>query len=150
MRVRRRTTSALGEIESATALLHLEGALRDKAPEVRRIAAWALGEIEDPAAIDVLAGQSESTDSAGVVALALKDSDAGVRPMAAWALGEIEAVGAARSDTAAHRPRGRSADRGGLGAGSHRKRISARRTGGGEGRLVASGPTSSAVGDRTD
>jgi len=56
----------------------LIGALSDSDVEVRKAAAHALGEIEDPRAVDAL------------VAALRRDTDAGVRETAAWALGQLE------------------------------------------------------------
>src|SRR5262249_14589775 len=61
-----------------------------KEPEVRVLAAWALGEIEDASGVEPLLG-------------ALKDSDEDVRATAAWALGEIESPRAREGLTAAQR-----------------------------------------------
>ena len=51
--------------------------LRDDAPAVRRAAAWALGALEAPAAMDAL------IESLG------RDPDPRVRQAAAWAIGQI-------------------------------------------------------------
>jgi beta-lactamase regulating signal transducer with metallopeptidase domain len=51
--------------------------LQDELPGVRRYAAWALGELESPEAVDPLI-------------VALDDHDADVRLISAWALGEIK------------------------------------------------------------
>src|SRR6266850_177805 len=68
----------LGEREDSRAISPLSDALSgDASPVVRMTAAWALGEIEDAAAVPLLATAS-------------KDRDARVRQQAAWALGEIE------------------------------------------------------------
>jgi HEAT repeat protein len=58
---------------------------QDPAPSVRRVAAWALGQLESREAGDVLAGVLN------------RDSDAKVREMSAWALGHTES----RNGTAA-------------------------------------------------
>ncbi|MGH7717746.1 MAG: HEAT repeat domain-containing protein, partial [Gemmatimonadaceae bacterium] len=67
----------LGVAEPPSALQPLIAALGDAAPGVRAMAAWALGEIEDPAAIPALTN------------LLRDDRDPDVRKAAAWALGEI-------------------------------------------------------------
>ena len=71
----------LGEAEPisnrAKVVEALGNCLDDAHPEVRDRSAWALGEIEDPAAVPGLTR-------------ALRDADAKVRATVAWALGEIE------------------------------------------------------------
>jgi HEAT repeat protein/beta-lactamase regulating signal transducer with metallopeptidase domain len=65
--------------EEATRIVGaLSASLRDRDAEVRKSAAEALGELDDPRAVDALMRALRS------------DSDAGVRAMAAWALGQIE------------------------------------------------------------
>lgn len=105
--VRRKAAWALGELDlSGEAPPALIEATRDQDREVRKIAAHALGEIGDPAAIGALAvlarGQdnalryaavhalSEIEDSAAVEVLVelLKDADPEVRKIAARALGK--------------------------------------------------------------
>jgi HEAT repeat protein len=51
--------------------------LKDESPEVRRAAAWALGSLEDAAAIPPL------------IELLQRDADPRVRQAAAWAIGSI-------------------------------------------------------------
>lgn len=74
---RLRAALGLGAVESAPDRAALERLLGDEASDVRAAAAWALGEIEDPAAIPAL-----SRVLAG-------DADPEVRGAAAEALGEI-------------------------------------------------------------
>lgn len=82
--------------------------LADAHPEVRDRSAWALGEIEDPSAVQPLSralrdadgrvrataawalGEIEDPAAVSSLVVALKDSDTRVREKAAWALGEIE------------------------------------------------------------
>ena len=56
---------------------YLVRALRADSPEVRKQAAWALGEIESAAALDGLAAAIEN------------ETDPEVRRMLIWAIGEI-------------------------------------------------------------
>ncbi|MCI0485817.1 MAG: M56 family metallopeptidase [Blastocatellia bacterium] len=65
------------DISDVRAVKPLINALRDDDPVVRRIAAWALGEIRSPRAIESLRQH-------------LSDSDADVRAQAAQSLGDIE------------------------------------------------------------
>ena len=74
--------------ETGNAVAALGATLRDDHAEVRDRAAWALGELEEPAAVPALVR-------------ALGDSDAAVREKAAWALGEIEQASAVPALTAA-------------------------------------------------
>ena len=71
----------LGEVDQITDLVTvidaLAGRLGDGHAEVRDRSAWALGEIEDPSAVEPLLK-------------VLNDKEPGVRARAAWALGEIE------------------------------------------------------------
>ncbi len=96
-RVRVAAMNSLGELitegADSTEIAALSRALRtDPEPQVRRMAAWALGEIEDARGIPALSDALRT------------DQDTGVRKMAAWALGEIEdaqavpALGAALED----------------------------------------------------
>lgn len=79
--VRLAAANALGSLESADtmAINALLAALRrDTSREVRKTAAWALGEIEDARAVP------------GLVAALRDERDDEVRKQIAWALGEIE------------------------------------------------------------
>ena len=80
-KTRKFAAHAFGETDAITeagkAVSALSATLRDDHPEVRDRAAWALGELEEPAAVPALVR-------------ALGDGDARVRAKAAWALGEIE------------------------------------------------------------
>jgi len=76
--VRVRAALAVGRIGApVTTPYDLTGALHDAAPELRRMAAFALGEMDDPRAAPLLAA-------------ALEDSDAHTRAMAAEALGKLK------------------------------------------------------------
>src|SRR5574342_25677 len=76
--VRVRAALAAGRIGSpVTTPYDLIPALKDRAPELRRMAAFALGEMDDVKAAPLLAG-------------ALDDPDAGVRALAAEALGKLK------------------------------------------------------------
>jgi HEAT repeat protein len=72
---------ALGDVDGIVDRPRVVGTLiarlTDRHPDVRDRTAWALGEIEDKAAVEPLLS-------------ALNDSDPRVRARAAWALGEIE------------------------------------------------------------
>jgi HEAT repeat protein len=75
-----RPVVALGHIKAADNTETLLRVLRDDAsPEVRRVAAWALGELGSRVAAE------------GLSAAMRNDKTASVREMAAWALGEIHA-----------------------------------------------------------
>lgn len=80
-KVRSHAALGLGEVDQIVELAQVVDALGNRLgdghPNVRDRAAWALGEIEDPTAVEPLLK-------------ALQDSEAGVRARAAWALGEIE------------------------------------------------------------
>lgn len=92
--VREAAVVAVGQLDSTSASATLVRVLRDDAsPRVRRVAAWALAEIEahDEASIDALGNALQH------------DADAQVREMAAWALGENESHGAVAALTAALR-----------------------------------------------
>ena len=113
-RVRKFAAYGLGEAEPqadrATAVAALGNRLTtDVNVDVRERSAWALGEIEDVAAIDALTGalrgdgdrrvrakaawalgEIESATAVDGLVNALKDPDADMRRQAAWALGEIE------------------------------------------------------------
>lgn len=69
---------ALGYVESPGSVATLSAALQDNDAEMRQVAAWALGEVENSDAIPVLSKTLE------------EDQDVGVRINAAWALGQIE------------------------------------------------------------
>ena len=78
------------------------------APAVRTMAAWALGRIKDPRAVEPLLGTLKDSDprarasaaialgnikdtrAVGPLQAALNDSDEGVHRAVAWALGEIK------------------------------------------------------------
>ena len=45
---------SLGEIRLATGIEPLSYALSDESPEVRKVAAWALGEMQDPEALSAV------------------------------------------------------------------------------------------------
>jgi HEAT repeat protein len=81
-RVRKFAAYGLGEaepqMERVQAVIALGERLADANAEVRDQCAWALGEIEDAAAVPALAGALR------------QDSDPRVRRRAAWAMGEIE------------------------------------------------------------
>ena len=91
-KTRKYAAHAFGETDRLTeigkAVAALGATLRDDHAEVRDRAAWALGELEEPAAVPALVR-------------ALGDSDAAVREKAAWALGEIEEPSAVPALTAA-------------------------------------------------
>jgi HEAT repeat protein len=80
-KVRAFAALGLGEVDRIVELGQVIDALgnrlTDVHPDVRDRSAWALGEIEDPTAVEPLLK-------------ALDDGDARVRARAAWALGEIE------------------------------------------------------------
>jgi HEAT repeat protein len=101
------------QVQDSTKVLALIEALKDEDAEVRRVAVWALGDIEDtravPALMQVLTSDSDSDvrskaawalgkieDARAIQALeqALEDENADVRRQAARALGEIEDVAA--------------------------------------------------------
>ena len=112
---------------SAAAIAGLVGAISDTDVEVRRAAISALGELEDPRAIEALMqalrsdedaevrktaawalGQLEDERAVAALTTALRqDSEVEVRKMSAWALGQIEdeaaveALGAALGDRSA-------------------------------------------------
>jgi beta-lactamase regulating signal transducer with metallopeptidase domain len=65
------------QMDQQQSVAQLIGQLQDQDPAVRRHAAWALGEREDPRGVGPLAG-------------VLDDGVADVRLVAAWALGEIK------------------------------------------------------------
>jgi HEAT repeat protein len=91
-KTRKYAAHALGETdritEVGTAVSALVATLGDDHAEVRDRTAWALGELEEPAAVPALVR-------------ALGDGDAAVRAKAAWALGEIEDPSAVSGLTAA-------------------------------------------------
>jgi len=76
--IRVRAALAAGRIGSpVTTPYDLIGALRDPQPELKRMAVFALGEMDD-------------TKAAPLLALALEDADPGTRAMAAEALGKLK------------------------------------------------------------
>jgi HEAT repeat protein/beta-lactamase regulating signal transducer with metallopeptidase domain len=108
---RRSIVSTLGELGSEVAVEALTRVVaEDPSADIRRQAAWALGEIEDDGAVTALlvAMQDEDVevrrmavwalgeleDEAAIPALvvALEDEDGEIRRHAVWALGEIESV----------------------------------------------------------
>lgn len=77
-RIREAAAYAIGEDGDRRPLrAPLERALSDRAPAVAAMAAWALGEIQDPASVEALSRSARS-------------SDPRLRIAAVWALGEIE------------------------------------------------------------
>ena len=110
--VRKFAAMGLGEVndlvESAKVVSALSATLSDAHPDVRDRSAWALGEIEETAAVEPLLralndsvpvvrarvawalGEIEDPLAVDGLVAALKDSDAAVREKAVWALGEIE------------------------------------------------------------
>ncbi|MFT5145029.1 MAG: HEAT repeat protein [Rhodothermales bacterium] len=111
--VRHRSILAIAHVESPASIEVLAGVVRkDAYAEIRADAAWALGSIEDPAAIEVLSlaatdasplvreksvwalGALEEPAAVPHLAKALADKNPEVRSKAAWALGAIEALSA--------------------------------------------------------
>jgi HEAT repeat protein len=97
------------ELERAQAVAALTERLVDSSADVREQSAWALGEIEDAAAVAALSealqrdadrrvrlraawalGEIEHESAVPALVATLKDSDVSLRKEAAWALGEIE------------------------------------------------------------
>jgi HEAT repeat protein len=109
-RARLAAITALAGRQEGTSERTLLGLLSESDPEVRRAAAWGLGEIEATGAIETLGGMLRDQDTAvrenaawalgrieraeGVAPLlgALRDANPGVRINAAWALGAIESA----------------------------------------------------------
>jgi HEAT repeat protein len=125
-KTRKHAAYGLGEAEpmneQGTVIKALGERLADPHPEVRDRSAWALGELEDEAAVPALSralrdadvrvratsawalGEIEDPSAVDGLTIALRDANNGVRRQAAWALGEIEdasavtALGNALSD----------------------------------------------------
>jgi HEAT repeat protein len=111
-KVRKFAAVGLGEmdqiVQRADVIDALAGRLTDPQVEVRDQSAWALGEIEDPEAVEPLLralhdgdtrvrtraawalGEIEHPSAVNGLVTALNDSDAAVREKSVWALGEIE------------------------------------------------------------
>lgn len=111
-KVRKFAAIGLGEmdqiVQRADVIDALAGRLTDAQFEVRDQSAWALGEIEDPEAVEPLLkalhdgdarvraraawalGEIEHPSAVSGLVTALNDSDAAVREKSVWALGEIE------------------------------------------------------------
>ena len=112
-RVRKFAAYGLGEaeprIERAEAVAALADRLVDAHVDVRDQSAWALGEIEDAAAVPALSetlhkdaehrvrlraawalGEIEHASAVPALVMTLKDPDVALRKQSAWALGEIE------------------------------------------------------------
>ncbi|MCC6241696.1 MAG: HEAT repeat domain-containing protein [Gemmatimonadaceae bacterium] len=87
--VRTAAIGALGRLDSTRAIPALLRALQqDSVARVRRVAAWALGQLHDES--------TASSALAGALSSALsRDGDVSVREMCAWALGELNATSAA-------------------------------------------------------
>lgn len=116
-RVRKFAAYGLGEaepeIDRAKVVAALGDRLADPHADVRERSAWALGEIEDAAAVPALTralhqdadrrirvraawalGEIEHTSAVSGLVAVLNDSDVELRKKAAWALGEIESESA--------------------------------------------------------
>jgi HEAT repeat protein len=111
-KTRKHAAYGLGEAEpmneQGTVIKALGERLADPHPEVRDRSAWALGELEDEAAVPALSralrdadvrvrvtaawalGEIEDPSAVSALVTAMKDVDLGVRQKAVWALGEIE------------------------------------------------------------
>jgi len=112
--IRRNAASALGEADLWASKFRVVSALSsrlsDQQADVREKCAWALGEIEETAAVPALTktlrdadarvrakaawalGEIEDASAVDGLIATLKDADATVRRQAAWALGEIESA----------------------------------------------------------
>jgi HEAT repeat protein len=79
-RVREAAVIASGRMDDSTSSIPalIRVVRQDSSPQVRRAAAWALGQLESREAIEALTG------------VLTQDTDARVREMAAWALGQVE------------------------------------------------------------
>lgn len=112
-RVRKFAAYGLGEaeprLERGRAVAALADRLVDASGDVRDQSAWALGEIEDAAAVPALSealhrdaearvrlraawalGEIEHASAVPALVVTLKDPDVALRKQSAWALGEIE------------------------------------------------------------
>jgi HEAT repeat protein len=115
-KIRKFAAVGLGEVsqilDRTQVIAALASHLTDVHPDVRERSAWALGEIEDAAAVEPLLnalndgearvrvraawalGEIESPSAVNGLLTALNDSDGSVREKSVWALGEIQSPSA--------------------------------------------------------